>query len=104
MRQNMRDLLGSHARGEALLGVVDAWEAMLEPDEFEDGERLWGEVEVAVYWIAVHWHGGQWSELYALQCASPYSPGMGEDGPEEESAASDIYAEMNAILEVSSDE
>ena len=31
--------------------------------------------EAAVYWFANDWHGGQWSDLYAALCASPYCPG-----------------------------
>jgi hypothetical protein len=31
--------------------------------------------EQAIYWFSADFHGGQWSELYAALCASPYRPG-----------------------------
>ena len=33
------------------------------------------DVEAAIYWLASDYHGGQWSNLYAALCASPYRPG-----------------------------
>lgn len=32
-------------------------------------------VEVAIYWFAAQWHGGQWSNLYSAMCATGYRPG-----------------------------
>lgn len=32
------------------------------------------EVEAAIYWLACDYHGGQWSNLYAALCASPFRP------------------------------
>ncbi len=31
--------------------------------------------EIAIYWFACHWHGGQHSNLYAVLSSSPYAPG-----------------------------
>lgn len=31
--------------------------------------------EIAIYWFACHWHGGQNTNLYAALSNSPYSPG-----------------------------
>lgn len=42
-------------------------------DDYEDGGEF--DVEEAAYWLAAHHHGGQWSNLYAALCASPYTPG-----------------------------
>lgn len=39
----------------------------------EEGWR--DEAEIAVYWFACHNHPGQWSDLYAISCASHYRPG-----------------------------
>ena len=52
------------------------------------------DIEEAAYYAAVHCHGGQWSNLYAAQCASPFTPGMcAPDLPDDEErpAASDLY-------------
>ena len=34
------------------------------------------DAEIAMYWFAHDYHGGQWSELYAVLCGSPYRPGV----------------------------
>lgn len=39
------------------------------------------DAEHAAYWIAVEFHTGQWSNLYAALCASPYKPGLRESSP-----------------------
>lgn len=36
------------------------------------------DVEAAIYWYSVHYHGGQGSNLYLAICTSPYRPGMFE--------------------------
>ena len=36
------------------------------------------DTEAAIFWFAVNWHSGQWSDLYASTCASPYRPGARE--------------------------
>lgn len=46
--------------------------------EFEEFDR-----EEALYWFASDWHGGQWSNLYAALCASPFHPSPLARGPEE---------------------
>jgi hypothetical protein len=33
------------------------------------------DAEVAIYYFACHYHGGQWSNLYSALSTSPYSPG-----------------------------
>ena len=47
------------------------------------GEEVEFDIEEAAYWIAADCHGGQWSNLYAALCASPYSPGQLACGPME---------------------
>jgi len=51
----------------------------------------WDIVE-AHYWFAVHYHGGQASELYARQCriSRYFKPGMSSNGPSSENAC-EIY-------------
>ena len=41
-----------------------------EADEFQ--------VEFAAYYLAAHYHAGQWSNLYRALSASPYKPGASE--------------------------
>jgi len=33
------------------------------------------EIEIAMYWFAMYWHGGQSSNLYEVLSTSPYNPG-----------------------------
>lgn len=51
----------------------------------------WDVVE-AHYWFAVHYHGGQFSDLYAKQCriSRYFSPAILADGPSSENAC-EIY-------------
>lgn len=35
--------------------------------------------EVAIFYFAMFYHGGQWSELYSILSTSDYNPGAGED-------------------------
>ena len=39
------------------------------------GEDMDDDIEVAIYWFAMYWHGGQSSNLYSVLSTSPYSPG-----------------------------
>lgn len=48
----------------------------------------------ALHWHCVNNHAGQWSELYRIQCELKYTPGRSENGPEADSMAADIAAEM----------
>lgn len=52
------------------------------------------DVEEAAYYLAAHHHGGQWSNLYAALCASPFRPGpTATDLPDddERATASELY-------------
>lgn len=50
----------------------------------------------ALYWYAVDYHSGQWSELYALSCTLGYRPGMSErsPGPSDSDTAPEFYAAL----------
>lgn len=39
------------------------------------GENCADDIEIAIYWFACYWHGGQGSNLYSVLNTSPYSPG-----------------------------
>ena len=52
------------------------------------------DVEEAAYYIAAHWHVGQWSNLYSALSLSPFKPGpttrdLPDDG--ERWTASELY-------------
>jgi hypothetical protein len=65
-------------------------EAEAEDDE-HDGCPCRYDIEAAAYWIAVDFHGGQWSELYSASCLSLYRPGPMECGPEAGSTEAELY-------------
>ena len=39
------------------------------------GQESADDAEIAIYWFAGDYHGGQWSELYSILSTSPYRPG-----------------------------
>lgn len=48
----------------------------------------------ALHWYCVDYHGGQGSDLYALQCTLRYAPGPLESGPAPDSVDVDIYGAL----------
>jgi hypothetical protein len=55
------------------------------------------DITEAHYWFSVHYHDGQWSELYARQCriSRYFSPGLCASGPSTENACV-IYNSLEA--------
>jgi hypothetical protein len=52
------------------------------------------DIEEAAYYLAAHWHGGQWSNLYSALSCSPFKPGpCSSDLPDDEErfTASELY-------------
>lgn len=45
-------------------------------DDMLDGEDRSDEYEIAIYWFANDWHGGQASTLYSVLSTSPYKPSI----------------------------
>ena len=43
--------------------------------QFPGVEADEGDYEIAMYWFAMYWHGGQSSNLYSVLSTSPYNPG-----------------------------
>jgi len=65
--------------------------------QFGGGEEGFEDAaEVAMYWFANHYHGGQWSNLYSVLSTSQFSPGPISRGPEPESLESDMYQALEA--------
>jgi hypothetical protein len=81
------------ARIEAAYPVVTCGEIPHPEDACPDGCGCRFDIEEAAFWAAVHCHGGQWSDLYAAQCASPFDPGHTMDLPDDDErpTASDLY-------------
>jgi hypothetical protein len=59
----------------------------------------YSDVAQGLYWACVHWHGGQWSDLYRISCALGYTPARSENGPEPDTDAQAVYDELNAMGE-----
>lgn len=57
------------------------------------------DVETAIYWFAVDYHGGQWTNLYEANCLTGYRPGRMVNSIEDESEISlDLYNELVAVF------
>jgi len=67
--------------------------------ENDDIKCVQFDIAEALYHFCADYHGGQWSELYSVlsELGEIYSPGMGDMGPEEGTAAWEIYAELEAM-------
>jgi hypothetical protein len=61
----------------------------------EDPESWRDNAEIALYWYAVHYHGGQGSNLYAASCASYFNPGpFSTLESERDTGVMDMYADL----------
>lgn len=58
------------------------------------GDGAEDEAEVAIYWFANDWHGGQWSNLYSALSTSVYSPGPISTLESEGDVATMLYEEL----------
>lgn len=65
-------------------------------DEVGTDEELKLACEEAIWWFANDYHGGQWSNLYAALCASPYIPSPTNAGLSE--AGTDLYCQLEALF------
>lgn len=60
--------------------------------------------EIAMYWFANHYHGGQWSNLYSVLSTSRFRPGPIARGPEKGSAEEMMYEDLVLHFAPSSEE
>lgn len=76
-------------RREMLLFLGRQWKSLC-PESWRD------DAEVAIYWYANHYHGGQFTNLYAALSASEFRPGpfsnLWEDG--ELGTVTDMYRDL----------
>lgn len=54
-------------------------------------QEVQGAKEIAIYWFASHWHGGQSSNLYSVLSTSPYKPGPNTRLETEDEMVQDMY-------------
>ena len=52
--------------------------------------------EIAIYWFASDWHGGQASNLYSVLSTSPYSPGPATTLDSEGESVAWMYEQLEA--------
>lgn len=57
------------------------------------GSEYSDDAEIAIYWFASHYHGGQNSELYSILSTSPYNPGH-VDFENEDETVQDMYKSL----------
>jgi hypothetical protein len=58
------------------------------------GTEYTDDIEVAIYWFANDWHGGQGDELYSILSTSPYSPGPNSTLKSEGESVEMLYAAL----------
>ena len=64
--------------------------------QFGREEGFQNDAEVAIYWFANHYHGGQWSNLYSVLSTSPFRPGPISRGPQEGSGEEMMYKALQS--------
>jgi hypothetical protein len=63
-------------------------------DKLADKDDIKNEGEVAIYYFAEHYHGGQWSNLYKVLSNSLYKPGPNSSIEKEGGLALDMYHDL----------
>lgn len=72
-------------------------DAEAEADD-HDGCGCRFEIECAAYWLATHYHGGQWSNLYSALSVSEYRPGAAESDLPDDLDADDCERVVDSML------
>ena len=67
------------------------------------GEDCTDDIEVAMFWFAMYWHGGQGSNLYSVMSASPFSPGPVGRLESESGIVQFMYYALEAEYKISTD-
>lgn len=58
------------------------------------GDETDCDFEAAMYWFAVDYHSGMFSNLYAVSCNSRFNPGPCCSGPERDSCEETMYQSL----------
>ena len=64
--------------------------------QFGNEAGMEDDAEVAMYWFANHYHGGQGSNLYSVLSTSRFSPGPIARGPQPDSMEMDMYQALES--------
>lgn len=97
--QQLRQMIKESVRSVLSEGVSDpSKKEMLHflQQQFGGEEGFEDNAEVAIYWFANHYHGGQWSNLYSVLSTSPFRPGSISRGPEPDSMEDMMYQALEA--------
>lgn len=54
--------------------------------------------EIAIYYFAEHYHGGQWSELYKILSTSHYRPGPMTNLDKEDEVVKMMYEDLEKMF------
>ena len=87
--RNLAPILAEHVDGRDILRALASYERM-------NGTESEYDIAEAMYWIGANYHGGQNCPLYAAMCATQFSPGMCQRGPD--TSALYLYEEIGMIL------
>lgn len=87
-----------------LLAYLSAEYARAGFDSHDPASKVWA-TEEAAYYLAAHYHGGQWSNLYSVLSTSEFRPGRnapdltGDPDKDESFEASYLYAAASEQIE-----
>ena len=87
--RNLAPILAEHRDGREILRALVSYERA-------NGRDSESDIAEAMYWIGANYHGGQNCPLYAAMCATEFSPGMCQRGPD--GSAQYLYEEIGMIL------
>ena len=73
-------------------------------NSYGNEEGFEDDAEIAMYWFANFYHGGQSSNLYSVLSTSRFSPGRSANGPEKDSLNQIMYVDLVLHFEPNSEE
>jgi len=99
-------LIGDAARAEENVGIDELDNGPTLKQKMMDflksrygGGSAKDSAEIAIYWFANHYHGGQWSELYSILSTSPYRPGPMGNLEKEDEEIQMMYEDLESVKE-----
>lgn len=82
-------MLTDPTKREMKLHLGRQWKKLLGPSWEDDAE-------IAIYWYANDYHGGQFSNLYSTLSTSPYNPGPYSTKESEGGMVAEMYADLES--------
>jgi len=104
--KRIRDqLVGDAAKAEEIIGIDELDQVSLKDEmmnflrEKYKGliENIDESAEVAIYWFANHYHGGQTSELYSILSTSPFRTGPFSKLENEDEVVKMMYEDLSSV-------